>query len=83
LHDLRRTIATGMQRLGIGLPVIEAVLGHIAGSRAGIVGVYQRHTYDAEKRTALETWAQHLASLVNEKRSEVIPLRRHHKAGPP
>jgi integrase len=83
LHDLRRTIATGMQRLGIGLPVIEAVLGHIAGSRAGIVGVYQRHTYDAEKRTALETWAQHLASLVNEKRSEVTPLRRHHKAGPP
>jgi integrase len=83
LHDLRRTIATGMQRLGIGLPVIEAVLGHIAGSRAGIVGVYQRHTYDAEKRAALEAWAQHLARLVNEKRAEVIPLRRHRKASSP
>ena len=43
IHDLRRTVATGMQRLGVGLQTVEALLGHTGGSRAGIVGVYQRH----------------------------------------
>jgi integrase len=62
-HDLRRTVATGLQRLGIGLQVVEAVLGHV-GSRAGIVGVYQRHTFDTEKRQALEAWARHVEAIV-------------------
>ena len=53
LHDLRRTMATGLQRLGVRLEVTEAVLNHVAGSRAGIVGVYQRHTWADEKRAAL------------------------------
>src|SRR5262249_839810 len=39
IHDLRRTVATGMQRLGVSLQVTEAVLGHTSGSRGGIVGV--------------------------------------------
>ena len=39
LHDLRRTAASGMARLGINLPVIEKVLNHTSGSFAGIVGV--------------------------------------------
>jgi len=43
LHDLRRTMATGLQRLGVRLEVTEAVLNHVSGSRSGIVGVYQRH----------------------------------------
>lgn len=47
IHDLRRTVATGLQRLGTNLQVIEAVLGHVGGSRSGIVGVYQRHSFDA------------------------------------
>ena len=62
LHDLRRTAATGLQRLGHRLEVIEAVLGHVSGSRAGIVGVYQRHSWDQEKRIALEAWARHVAA---------------------
>jgi len=53
LHDLRRTAATGLQRLGVRLEVTEAVLNHVAGTRAGIVGVYQRHNWMDEKRTAL------------------------------
>jgi integrase len=63
IHDLRRTVATGMERLGIRLQVVEALLGHTAGSRAGVVGIYQRHTYEQEKREALEKWATHLVSL--------------------
>jgi integrase len=71
LHDIRRSVATGLQRLGVRLEVTEAVLNHVSGSRSGIVGVYQRHAWAAEKRTALETWARHvLAAVVAESRNE-------------
>ena len=65
LHDLRRTVATGLQRLGVGLQVVEAVLGHVSGSRAGVVGIYQRHDYAKEKRSAIETWGAHVIALVD------------------
>jgi len=48
-HDLRRTAATGMARLGIPVRVTEAVLNHVSGTAAGIVSVYQRHDYDRRK----------------------------------
>ena len=64
LHDLRRTAATGMQRLGVAMPVTEAVLNHISGSRGGIAGVYQRHDYFAEKSEALALWAVELIRIV-------------------
>src|SRR5262249_5872597 len=64
LHDLRRTLATGLQKLGIGLQVVESILGHVGGSRAGVVGIYQRHAYDAEKRGDLEAWGKHVSALV-------------------
>ena len=64
LHDLRRTVATNLQRLGVRLEVTEAVLNHTSGSRAGIVGVYQRYKYTAEKRQALDAWARRLDAIV-------------------
>jgi integrase len=64
LHDLRRTAASGMARLGVALPVIEKVLNHSSGSFAGVVGIYQRHDYAAEQREALEIWARHVLALV-------------------
>jgi integrase len=64
LHDLRRTLATGLQRLGVRLEVTEAVLNHLSGSRAGIIGIYQRHDWAVEKREALDAWAAHVASIV-------------------
>ncbi len=64
VHDLQRTTATGLQKLGVRLEVTEAVLGHVAGSRRGIVGVYQRHRYEPEKRQALDAWARHLAGIL-------------------
>jgi integrase len=66
LHDLRRTLATGLQRQGTRLEVTEAVLGHTSGSRGGIVGVYQRHDWAEEKRAALEGWGRHVSALVGE-----------------
>jgi integrase len=64
VHDLRRTVATGLQRLGVRLEVTEAILNHISGSRAGITGVYQRHDWAAEKRAALEAWATHVTAVL-------------------
>jgi integrase len=76
LHDLRRSTASGMARLGINLPVIEKVLNHVSGSFAGIVGVYQRHNFAGEKRTALETWGRFVMSLVEEQTAgNVLVLR--------
>lgn len=65
LHDLRRTYATNLQRLGIKLEVIEALLNHISGTRAGIVGVYQRHAYEAEMREAVMTYEAWFARNIN------------------
>jgi integrase len=64
LHDLRRTGASGMARLGIALPVIEKVLNHTSGSFAGIVSVYQRHSFADEKHAALDAWGQHVERLI-------------------
>jgi integrase len=67
LHDLRRTVASGMARLGVNLPVIEKVLNHSSGSFAGIVSVYQKHGFADEKRTALDAWGQHVEKLLSGK----------------
>ena len=53
-----------MQKLGVALQVTEACLGHTAGSRGGIVGVYQRHDYLDERRAALEAWGARVMALV-------------------
>jgi integrase len=63
LHDVRKSVATGMARIGVSIPVIEKVLNHQSGIFAGIVGVYQRHDFADEKRDALEKWASHVMSL--------------------
>ena len=64
VHDIRRTVATGFQRLGIRFEVTEAVLNHISGSKAGVAGIYQRHDWADEKRNALHTWARHIEQLL-------------------
>jgi integrase len=70
-HDLRRTVATGLQRLDVRLEVTEAILNHVSGSRAGIVGVYQRHDWADEKREALDKWANAVAQLIKQKDARV------------
>jgi len=64
LQDLRRTVATGLQRLGVKLEVTEAVLNHISGTRDGVVGIYQRYQFEDEKRIALNRWAIELVNIV-------------------
>ena len=71
VQDFRRTLATGLQKLGIRLEVTEAILNHKSGSVSGIVAIYQRHDWKVEKREALDAWAQVLLDI--ERRSEELP----------
>ena len=75
LHDLRRTAASGMAGLGVGIAVVEKVLNHVSGTFAGIVGVYQRHEFKAEKRQALTLWAEHVSGLTRGLGVDVVSLR--------
>lgn len=76
LHDLRRTAASNMARLGISVSVVEKVLNHVSGTFSGIVSVYQRHDFLAEKRHALTVWADHVASLTSPNKSNVVRLKK-------
>jgi integrase len=62
LHDLRRTAATNLARLGVDRVVIGKVLNH---AEQEVTAVYDRHRYEAEKRRALELWGQRLAAIVD------------------
>jgi integrase len=64
LHDLRRTVASGMARLGIAPHVIEKVLNHVSGQISGVAAVYNRHGYQTEKRKALDTWSKEIEAIV-------------------
>ena len=75
IHDLRRTLATGLQRLGVRFEVTEAVLNHVSGSKSGVAGVYQRHDWKQEKRDALDAWARHVEQVVaGSDKSNVVSL---------
>jgi len=65
LHDLRRTVAVGMQRLGVKLEVTEKVLNHTSGTFGGIVGVYNVYDYAKEKQAALLEWGRFVTKLVS------------------
>jgi integrase len=68
LHDLRRTAATGMAENGTAPHIVEAVLNHVSGARAGVAGVYNRAAYATEKRVAMESWANHVTKLLTQRK---------------
>jgi integrase len=80
LHDIRRSVATGMAEIGVQPHIIEAVLNHVSGHKAGVAGVYNRATYLPEKTAALARWADHLPAVVAAARLPVATTgawRRH------
>jgi integrase len=64
LHDLRRSAASGMAGMGIAPHVVEAVLNHRSGTIKGVAAVYNRYSYQTEKRAALDAWARRLEAIV-------------------
>ena len=74
LHDLRRTMATGLQKLGVRFEVTEAVLNHVSGAKSGVAGVYQQHDWRDEKRAALQAWAKRVVGLGRKPASNVIKI---------
>ena len=65
VHDLRRTAATVMaDQLGVLPHIVEAILNHVSGHRAGVAGVYNRARYQAEMRQALERWGAYVSDIV-------------------
>jgi integrase len=74
-HDLRRSAASGMARLGIAPHVIERVLNHASGQISGVAATYNRIGYLPEKRHALEAWAAHVERLLDPTAGDnVVPL---------
>jgi integrase len=64
LHDLRRTFASGCARLGIAVHVVEAALNHKSGTIRGVAAVYNKYSYDVEKRACMQAWARHVEVLL-------------------
>lgn len=63
LHDLRRTMATNFQRLGVRFEVTESALNHVGVSRVGVAAVYQRHEWLEEKTEAFAAWSERLEAI--------------------
>ena len=79
LHDLRRTAATRMADSGVQPHIIEAVLNHVSGHKGGVAGIYNRATYEPEKRAALDTLAIYIMTAVaKSKGANVTRLKRAH-----
>jgi integrase len=77
LHDLRRSTATGMAEIGILPHIVEVVLNHASGFRAGVAGTYNRALYQTEMQIALAMWADHVRALVEggERKIAQLPAR--------
>ena len=75
VHDLRRSAATGMANIGVQPHIIEAVLNHVSGHKAGVAGIYNRSSYEREVRNALAAWADHLHAIATGAQPKIIPMR--------
>jgi integrase len=79
VHDLRRTVRTGLGQLGIAPHIAEATLNHLP---AKLIRTYDRNKYESEKRAALDQWATHLKTVVAQATgANVTPLRKGDSAG--
>jgi len=64
LHDLRRTVVSGMARLGVPPHIADKILNHQSGTISGVAAVYQRHEFLAERKEALDRWGAHVTEII-------------------
>jgi hypothetical protein len=76
IHDLRRSVSTGMNEIGISPWVVEACLNHVSGFKAGVAGRYNHATLDGEKAVALARWDEHLMAVVEGRDTNIAPFKR-------
>ncbi|HEX9320564.1 MAG TPA: tyrosine-type recombinase/integrase, partial [Xanthobacteraceae bacterium] len=79
VHDIRRTVATGMADLGVQPHVVEAVLNHVSGTKRGVAGTYNKSKYANEVKQALALWADHVGALVEDRERKVINIGGRHE----
>ena len=72
LHDLRRSMRTGLGRLGIPPHIAELAINHV---KKGVLKDYDHYSYEAEIGSALTQWAEHVTAVVEGRKSKVVPLR--------
>jgi integrase len=76
VHDLRRSAATRMCDIGIAPHIVEQILNHRSGHKAGVAGIYNLSRYQREVHIALEQWADHIRALVEGSARKVVPMQR-------
>lgn len=64
LHDIRRTVATELSKLGVAIHITEAILNHKSGTISGVTAVYQRNQFPAERRDALNKWCDRIDAIM-------------------
>lgn len=72
-HDLRRTAASCMTGIGVPRLTVGKILNHV---ERGVTAIYDRHSYDLEKREALDRWGAHMEKIITGEKGVVVPLRR-------
>ena len=76
IHDLRRAVSTHMNEIGVTPHIVEAVLGHVSGSRGGVAGVYNLAAYEPDKRAAMLRWDEHLMAAIEGRDTNISPFKR-------
>jgi hypothetical protein len=71
-----RLTKIGMADLGIAPHIIETVLNHVSGHKAGVAGIYNRSSYEREVRTALALWADHIRTIVEGGERTIVAFER-------
>jgi len=82
LHDFRRALSTALHdRFAVPPHVVEAILGHISGHKAGVAGTYNKAAYLDDRRRALERWGAHMMELVEgtPRKAKVVHLKQRRK----
>ena len=72
LHDLRRTFRSGLGRLGVAPHIAELCINHVKG---GVEAIYDRYRYQREIKIALQLWSDHIATVVEGGKSNIVALR--------